>query len=140
MDLQELGFLKRKGQSQLYQSSKTGIVLPTKNALKLNTREIFRDTPVVGIPETERLFGSPLSVDVECIRVRKDVLVAVCGLVGGNDTFAGFDNLQGGNRFVWLINTCDCRKAIPREQDMKYQSYLPAQRDIHLGNSASCKG
>lgn len=40
------------------------------------------------------LIGRPLSVHVKGVRVRKDILISIGGLVGRDDALAGFDELE----------------------------------------------
>lgn len=71
----------------------------TKHGFELSARKPLGDTAVIAVPESQSVFGAAFTVEIECVGVWEDVLISVCGLVGGDDAFSGFDGLM----FLWVM-------------------------------------
>lgn len=79
---------------------------------------------------TESLLGSSFAVHIEGVRIRKDVLVPISRLCGGDDTLAGFYKL-GSN--------CDILVGHQRESIYEDETYLVSDLDINFGDATSGK-
>lgn len=67
----------------------------TKDRREFCIRQQLGDTAMVAKAVAERiLIDRPLSVQVEGVRVRKDILISIGGLVRCNDALASFDELE----------------------------------------------
>lgn len=66
----------------------------TKNNIQLRTCKPLSHTLMLPKSKPQCLLGATLAVHVKSIWIGEDVFVPVGRLVGGDDAFAGFDELR----------------------------------------------
>lgn len=72
--------------------------------------------------------GCPLTVEIEGIWLRKDVLVPVSGLVGGDDTLTGFDEL-------YSVRQISASKVNTSKKKRIQVKYLVTKCDVNFGDT-----